>query len=322
MLSPNASIVPTPPPPRASASTSGALAGRYPGYISVSGSAVGALDFVGLEVSVSGGAGVVVADTGPLLSLSSSVSMSLAALSSNLVAITLPKLVNGAVSATLDSSGNFTVPGVGYFGTQNASLGNGVLKANAFYGNTVYSAGNNAIVIQSQVSDGATAVLFQVDSYNPLNTSGAKIASFKQGGVEKFSIDKDGSPKFTTWTPVGIPVIATSEVRIGAGGDQTIRCGSIVNIGASPVSLRGNAADGATAYGVRFGCSQVLATTGARIAGFFSDTFTTERFAVGAQGELVMKSGSGGALADGTLWFDGGDLQLRASGTTYTLTKS
>lgn len=48
-------------------------------------------------------------------------------------------------------------------------------------------------VITSEVADGASAVGVTIDTENALSTTGAKIASFRNNGVEQSYIDKDGS---------------------------------------------------------------------------------------------------------------------------------
>ena len=48
------------------------------------------------------------------------------------------------------------------------------------------------------VSDGASAVAYTEDTYNLLSTSGSKLRSVLNQGVEKFSIDKDGNVNIPT----------------------------------------------------------------------------------------------------------------------------
>ena len=54
------------------------------------------------------------------------------------------------------------------------------------------------ISMNPRVTDGASAVAYMFDTYNALNNTGAKIASFKNQGTEKASIDKDGVIEVTT----------------------------------------------------------------------------------------------------------------------------
>jgi hypothetical protein len=47
--------------------------------------------------------------------------------------------------------------------------------------------------VDPSVADGASAVALLVDTVNSLSTSGAKLVSLKNAGVEKFAVDKDGN---------------------------------------------------------------------------------------------------------------------------------
>ena len=57
---------------------------------------------------------------------------------------------------------------------------------------------------KSGVADGSTAIAHELDTVNSLVTGGAKLWSIKNAGVEKFSLNKDGSDfnisSFKTWT--------------------------------------------------------------------------------------------------------------------------
>jgi hypothetical protein len=66
---------------------------------------------------------------------------------------------------------------------------------------------------QSEVEDGATAVAFDFDTDNDLATNGAKLASFKNYGVEKAHIDEEGRGWF------GGPSSASS-IRLSGGNTQ------------------------------------------------------------------------------------------------------
>lgn len=60
-------------------------------------------------------------------------------------------------------------------------------------------------LLKSEVTDGATAVAFTLDTDNDLTTVGAKLVSIKNKGVEKFAIDKDGG------IVLGLPAINSVE---------------------------------------------------------------------------------------------------------------
>ncbi len=51
-------------------------------------------------------------------------------------------------------------------------------------------------VLKSEVANGAAAVAFDFDTDNAFSTTGAKLASFKNSGVEKIAFNKDGSVVF------------------------------------------------------------------------------------------------------------------------------
>lgn len=103
------------------------------------------------------------------------------------------EVANGAsaVAFTLDSGSTYSTSGAKLLSVQNSGSEtffvdkDGELAAN---GGLATGTGT----ITSGVGDSASAVAITVDTSNALTTTGAKLLSLKNGGVEKFAIDKDG----------------------------------------------------------------------------------------------------------------------------------
>jgi hypothetical protein len=118
---------------------------------------------------------------------------------------------NGVEKAFIDKDGRFGIgnmtlaPGNG--GNLVSFLNAGTLKAyidsgGNVAGNSFWSMPSAGLSLGGQVADGASAVGAIIDNNTTLSTSGAKLLSVRNNGVEKAFIDKDGN-------------LATPEIRLG-----------------------------------------------------------------------------------------------------------
>lgn len=148
-----------------------------------------------------------------------------------------------------------------------------------------------SLVIKGSVANGASAVGVVLDTVNALTTAGAKLASFRTGGVEKTYIDKDGGvvPANNATANLG-----TAALHWGLGyidqlrGVYVIDTGSVnrfVYSGGSPNQYVGGPVNGASAVGHTFQTTTAYSTAGARLASF--QNLTTEAFAVHNDGKTI-----------------------------------
>ena len=208
--------------------------------------------------------------------------------------------------------GNVTNPSITFAGDPDTGLytggsgqlavaSNGVNRA-IFSGNTLSIDAINTLTsvsmnIVGRALTGPTAVGIILDTLNELNTSGAKVLSIRNAGVEKAYIDKDGD--FVT------------------GGTITVNGGaldvnSIYPTGATFFTIYGNIADGATAVGTKIGNIYALTIAGAKIASFYSDNVATE--------EAYIDKDGGYYIVDGGIMgtTNNGNLTLSPNGTGIT----
>lgn len=105
----------------------------------------------------------------------------------------------------------------------------GMLAALAFTG--------IAATIRSGIANGASAVGHVLDTANALSTVGAKITSFRNAGVEKAAVDKDGNVLAPEYRPLA----------------------------AAPAMVAGTPVDGATAVGVILGTMTPFSNASAKL---------------------------------------------------------
>lgn len=90
--------------------------------------------------------------------------------------------------------GNETVDGSVFWNMgSSAPGGTGATGSGATLSTTLYAVGNSSITLWGNKADAATAVGVISDTLIALSTSGAKIHSFRNAGVEKAFVDKDGA---------------------------------------------------------------------------------------------------------------------------------
>lgn len=176
--------------------------------------------------------------------------------------------------------------------------------------------------IYGSAADSASAVGIAFNNNIALTVAGAKIASFRNNGVEKAYIDKDGllsiGPISASSNILTTGYVSASNYMYAPNVYQGPTGSFNVN-GVGSIKLNGTVADAASAIAVKVTSLNSLATAGAQIAAFYSDNAITKKFAIGSQGELVLFTSAGGALADGTFWYDGTNLRVRLAGVSRTL---
>lgn len=88
---------------------------------------------------------------------------------------------NNTEHLSLSPSGGLTV-------TSNVKIGANTI----IYSSGAVVLGNSLATFSPAISDDASAIAYSFSTLNALSTAGAKLASFKNQGTEKFAVDKDG----------------------------------------------------------------------------------------------------------------------------------
>jgi hypothetical protein len=98
------------------------------------------------------------------------------------------------------------------------------------------------LYLNPNVSDGSTAVGFLFGTTNSLSTAGAKLASFKNGGVEKAFVNYDGTARFgiVSISTAGITVIENTLTLNGGNGTSGNVTGYNLNLNGGAAYTSGN----------------------------------------------------------------------------------
>jgi hypothetical protein len=188
-----------------------------------------------------------------------------------------------------------------------------------------------AATIRSGIANGASAVAHILDSVASLTTVGAKLLSLRNAGVEKASVDKDGTivtsgdvsaatgyvdalstRSAATNTIYGRPADGATAVGVvldaaTALANAAAKLLSIRNAGVEKLAIGedgaiiGGAADGATAVGVILDTANALTTSGAKILSVRNAG--TERISLSKDGSMAVTSAAGVAVP--ALWATG-----------------
>jgi len=81
---------------------------------------------------------------------------------------------------------------------------------------------DTTFVLNPNISDGSTAIAFNLDTYNSLSTTGAKLISIKNNGSEKASIDKDGKLTALQYFVSSLNTAPSSATDTGTAGEIRI----------------------------------------------------------------------------------------------------
>lgn len=103
-----------------------------------------------------------------------------------------------------------------YIFTDGYKDGNNVIR--------VYTPANNFNRYVGTPANGASAIAHEFDSTS-LTTSGAKLASWKNNGVEKAFIDKDGGGYFDASSGIGIGITPLYKFHVGGAPKNTVMFG-------------------------------------------------------------------------------------------------
>ena len=148
-------------------------------------------------------------------------------------------------------------------------------------------------------ADGAASVGTIIDTGTVLSTTGAKLLSLRNIGVEKASFDKDGYLAIATSgvtagmaLDVNGPILTRTDLRVGGTSGNIMwvnSYGAYLSILSSrtdtdSLSLNGRAADGATSVGVIINNTNTFANPTAKIASFRNN---------GAEVAYIRMNGSG-----------------------------
>jgi hypothetical protein len=184
----------------------------------------------------------------------------------------------------IDKDGTYWAGGGAYLGTHVVAG-----PAGRFYGGATYPG-----ILNGQVTDGATAVATVMDNPGALTTAGAKITSFRNAGIEKAYIDKDGIGSFAAGnTTVGNNIVYANQFSANSSG----------------LGVHGSAADGASAVGIALNNLQTLSTAGAKLLSVRNNNVEKAYFT--KDGDLV--SGNTTIFANGNIVAGTGGQGIQAS---------
>lgn len=199
-------------------------------------------------------------------------------------------------SFTGDPDTGFYSYGANSVGLTVSGTVNTVWSSSGFQTGTIGSINNSLFRIYSQVANGASVTGIALDNATALTIAGSKLVSFRNATTEKAAIGIGGEvmgsngtaalPTFTSLADPNTGIFFNNDdtIRFSSGGTEgahytggSFYAAGVLSKSASFLGLRGQFADGASAYGVKIGNTNALTIPGAKIIGFFSDGFTTEK---------------------------------------------
>lgn len=121
------------------------------------------------------------------------------------------------------------------------------------YGNISPALPAAMLAVRSKKADSATSIAAVIDTSTAWSTAGAKLASLRNNGVEKASIDKDGG-----FTGLGV----SSFAQVTATNGYFVAGGSLSHVSYSTVP------DSASAVGTIINNASTLATAGSKLVSF------------------------------------------------------
>lgn len=216
----------------------------------------------------------------------------------------------------------------------NASTGIAINISNASTGIAfnIYDGSINRFIVNPNVVNGSTAIAYLFDTKNSLSTSGAKLVSFKNSGVEKCYIDYQGNiyangvllgvggtmvypgsgvPNSTgsAWgTSYTVGVAANNLVQLNSSAQLPAIDGSLLT-GISPTITTSTVTTGTgflkgNGSNISFDNSAILNTIGTTKGDLitFSAASTPVRFAAGASAGNLRTDGSGNWSIDTTTY--------------------
>ncbi|MFA4906276.1 MAG: tail fiber domain-containing protein [Candidatus Margulisiibacteriota bacterium] len=225
-----------------------------------------------------------------------------------------------AIMAKINGSASYTTPGAKLLSIQNASTEKAYIDKDG----TIVSSGLvRAVSLESTVATGTTpltvASTTKVTNLNAdllddhdtsyfasagslgdyvlkagdtmtgtLTNSAASSFQAANGSVAVPSYSFSGDPD------TGFYKVADNDLRLSVGGAlvaEWTSAGHYTNqvspVGAVSMSIKGAIANGATAIGNKFGNTNALTTSGAKIASFYSDNLSTEKAFIDKNGTIV-----------------------------------
>jgi hypothetical protein len=188
-----------------------------------------------------------------------------------------------SVSTSLSVTGSSTLSGgatvTGNITATGTLQGTALLDSSGTTRLNIANASHTSLI--GEVTNGSTAIGVKIGNLNALSTAGSEIITFYSDSIttRKAGVSWDG-------------FFSGSGVR--GAGDTTV---NRVSVGATTFnSYLGTMANGASAYGHKFGANTTLSTAGAKIAGFFANALTTEQSYIDITGGYTI-SGNGAFTA-------------------------
>ena len=171
---------------------------------------------------------------------------------------------------------HFNVPTGASFEFSVNDVAAALVYSNIFYA-PIFASLSGTTLVRSDVTDGGGAqTAVRLYSNTVFTNPASKLFALKNGvaGSDLFYVDMAGVVIGTSFQIASVATYGSSALV-----DVVREYGT-----ANGLRIRGNMADGAAAYGVKIGATTPLTVAGAKIAAFFSDSFTTEKASVNLNG--------------------------------------
>lgn len=164
-------------------------------------------------------------------------------------------------------------------------------------------------IIRGVQADSSTAIGTYINTTTAYSTAGSKLVVVANGGTTKFSIAYDGST-CVACTTASFPLDVTGNARFtgtlridtaggvnvnSTTGSYSVNGSGVLIVSSGETRIRGNATNGATAFGVRVIQGSALSTDGAKPFAVYQDNASTEIWSLEKSGVMVMRTGADGA---------------------------
>jgi hypothetical protein len=126
----------------------------------------------------------------------------------------------GQFRVQANGTNTFSINDSGQTLLKNSSNSSTAFQVQNQSGVTLLGVDTSSSRIFSGIADGGSAVAFKLDTSAAYSTTGAKLLSVQNNGVEKFSIDKNGHVKYSSGTPTISYCSGMSSCSLTAGSND------------------------------------------------------------------------------------------------------